>query len=70
MKTKNICASLVVIVFLGLTSCGKGEQARSDDPADSLVNDSVPPSGENEYQSDLEPQAELDTIPDSTGRRP
>lgn len=70
MKMKNIWASITVVAFLGLMSCGKGEQRSAGDPADSLVNDSVPPSGENEYQSDLEPQTELDTIPDSTGQKP
>ncbi|HZY82130.1 MAG TPA: hypothetical protein VFE50_21545 [Cyclobacteriaceae bacterium] len=70
MKTKSILASIVVVLFLGLTSCGGGERARSDDNMDSLVNDSVPPSGENAYQNDLEPQTELDSIPDSTKRKP
>lgn len=71
MKTRKIWANIVVVAFLGLMSCGKGEQAKSEgDPADSLVNDSVPPSGENELQSDLQPQTQLDTVMDTTDRKP
>lgn len=70
MKTTNIWASLAVVIFLGLTSCGGGQRAESDDTADTIANDSVPPSGENEYQNDLEPQTKIDSLPDSTVRKP
>jgi len=57
-----------------LVSCGRGEQARSDrDSADSVINDSVPPSGENEYQNDLQPQGtpqQLDSTNDTVNRKP
>jgi hypothetical protein len=77
MKTTKRWALMLVILFASvmlLVSCGRGEQARSDrDSADSVINDSVPSSGENELQNDLQPQGtpqQLDSMRDSVNRRP
>jgi hypothetical protein len=77
MKTKKSWATIIVATFASvmvLVSCGKSEQARSDkNVPDSAINDSVPPSGENEYQNDLQPQGtpnQLDTLKDTVDRKP
>lgn len=60
MKNKKRFAIIIVVLFasvLLLISCGRSERTDDrSDSLDSLVNDSVPLSGENEYQQDIVPQ--------------
>jgi hypothetical protein len=77
MKMNRFRALAIVGTFASaflLVSCGRGEQAQSDrDSADSVINDSVPSSGENEYQNDLQPAGtpqQLDSTTDTVNRKP
>lgn len=57
-----------------MVSCGKSNPPDSQrEVPDSAVTDSLPPSGENEYQQDLAPQGrteQIDTIRDTVERKP
>jgi len=69
MKILLECVTIALLILLA--SCSRGERTKSEkNVPDSAINDSVPASGENEYQNDLEPKNEIDSIPDSTGRKP
>jgi hypothetical protein len=72
MKTNKRWALIIIAIFTSvmlLISCGTGEKRQSDkDSADSVINDSVPASGENEFQNDLQPAGQpnqLDSATDS-----
>lgn len=57
-----------------LSSCGKSNPPTSEsDVPDSALTDSIPASGENEYQQDVAPQGrteQLDSVRDTVDRKP
>lgn len=65
---------LVFASFMVLVSCGKTNPPTSEkDVPDSALTDSVPPSGENEFQQDVAPQGrteQLDSTRDTVDRKP
>jgi hypothetical protein len=70
-------AFLIVLIFASFmvfTSCGNPRTSTSEkDVPDSALTDSIPASGENEYQQDLEPEGrteQLDSARDTVGRKP
>ncbi len=74
MKFRETSAAgfvVVLTIFMITISCGpaKKDEARRD----STVVDSVPASGENEFQQDVVPQSlpsQLDSVPDTVNRKP
>lgn len=75
MKPSFAFISIFVFVsFMVLVSCGKSNPPESErDVPDSALTDSIPASGENEYQQDVAPQGrteQLDTIVDAVDRKP
>lgn len=64
---------LIFALFMVLISCGKSNPPESEkDVPDSALTDSIPPSGENEFQQDVAPQGrtnQIDTINDTTQRQ-
>lgn len=74
---KSRFAFLFVVIFASfmvLVSCGKSNPPDSaKEVPDSAVTDSIPASGENEYQQDVVPQgnpSQLDTTRDTVNRKP
>jgi len=65
---------LIFASFMILVSCGKTNPPTSEkDVPDSALTDSVPASGENEYQQDVTPQGrtgQLDSTKDTVDRKP
>ena len=63
---------LIFASFMVLISCGKTNPPDSkNEVPDSTLTDSIPASGENEYQQDVQPAGrtnQIDSLPDSTGR--
>jgi hypothetical protein len=79
MEKKNRFAFLIVVSFVWLmivASCGKPKDnavTKERNVPDSALTDSIPESGENEYQNDQVPEGrteQLDSMKDSTNRRP
>jgi hypothetical protein len=74
---KNSFGFLIVLVFTSfmvLVSCGKSNPPDSaSEVPDSALTDSIPASGENEFQQDVVPQGrteQLDSTRDSVDRKP
>jgi hypothetical protein len=78
MKKRNCFAFFIVMSFatLMLLSCGKPKDnavTSERNVPDSALTDSIPASGEDEYQNDQVPEGrteQLDSVKDSTNRRP
>lgn len=73
---KNRFALIFVLIFASFMvsiSCGQKNPPESKkDVPDSALTDSIPASGENEYQQDVQPQGrteQLDSIGDTTRRQ-
>jgi hypothetical protein len=64
---------LIFASFMVLVSCGKTNPPMSEkDVPDSALTDSIPVSGENEYQQDVTQgkTGEIDTTKDTVDRKP
>lgn len=78
MEKKNCLAFVVAAGFASmmlLASCGKNKEgavSKERNVPDSALTDSIPSSGENEFQQDDVPEGnadQLDSMPDSTNRK-
>jgi hypothetical protein len=78
MEKKKCLAFTTVTVFVSmmlLVSCGKNKEGAitsERNVPDSALTDSIKPSGDYEFQNDQVPEGtteQLDSIPDSTGRK-
>lgn len=75
---KPTAALITIFAFassLFLTSCGNNSKPPTSekDVPDSALTDSIPVSGENEYQQDVAPQGrtnQIDSLSDSVDRKP
>ena len=75
---KSRFAFFIVLTFasaLFLSSCGNNSKPPTSekDVPDSALTDSVPSSGENEFQQDVAPQGrtnQIDSLSDSVNRKP
>jgi hypothetical protein len=79
MEKKNRFAFAIVVVFASimlLASCGKSKEnavTSGRNVPDSALTDSIPSSGEDEFQQDVTPQGrsnQMDSVKDSTNRKP
>jgi hypothetical protein len=79
MENKNRLALFIIAVFASMmliVSCGKNKEGAitsERNVPDSALTDSIPSSGENEFQQDQVPEGrteQLDSLKDSTDRKP